>query len=54
MILKAVKEFQIDLKKSIMFGDSETDVKAANHAGCTGILVKKSDSMKNIIEKYLE
>ncbi|RZD46867.1 MAG: D-glycero-beta-D-manno-heptose-1,7-bisphosphate 7-phosphatase [Thaumarchaeota archaeon] len=54
MILKAAKEFQIDLKKSIMFGDSNTDVKAANHAGCTGILVNKSDSIKNIIEKYLK
>jgi len=54
MILKAAKEFQIDLKKSIMFGDSDTDIEAANHAGCTGVLVKKSDSIKKIIEKYLE
>ena len=54
MILKAAQEFQIDLKKSVMIGDSDTDMKAAQQAGCDGILVKDSDSLKNIIEKYLE
>ena len=37
-----------------MIGDSDTDMKAAQQAGCDGILVKDSDSLKNIIEKYLE
>ena len=54
MILKAAQEFQIDLKNSIMIGDSNTDMEAAQQAGCDGILVKDTDSLKNIIEKYLE
>lgn len=54
MILKAAKEFQIDLKKSIMIGDSNTDIEAAKQAGCNGILVKNTGSLKNIIKKYLE
>ena len=54
MILKAAQEFQIDLKKSIMIGDSDTDIESAQQAGCDGILVKDLDSLKNIIEKYLE
>jgi len=54
MILKAAKELQIDLKKSIMFGDSDTDIEAANNAGCIGVLIKNSNLLKSTIEKYLE
>jgi D,D-heptose 1,7-bisphosphate phosphatase len=54
MILKAAQEFQIDLEKSVMVGDSETDIEAAQRAGCRGVLVKEADSLKNIIGKYLE
>jgi len=54
MILKAAQEFQIDLKKSMMIGDSDKDIEAAQQAGCRGILVRDPDSLRNIIEKYLE
>ena len=54
MILKAAQEFQIDLKNSVMIGDSNTDIEAAQQAGCHGILVEESDSLTNIIKKYLE
>ncbi len=33
MILKAINEFDIDVKKSVMIGDNETDILAAKKAG---------------------
>ena len=52
MILRALKDFQIDVKKSVMFGDSDKDIEAAKKAGCKGVLVKDT-SLREIIEKYL-
>jgi D-glycero-D-manno-heptose 1,7-bisphosphate phosphatase len=40
MIMKAVKEHGIDLKKSFMVGDTTRDVLTGNRAGLTTILVK--------------
>lgn len=37
MILQAAKDFDIDLKQSILFGDSQRDIDAANNAGVKGI-----------------
>jgi len=37
MILQAAKDFDIDLKQSILFGDSQRDIEAANNAGVKGI-----------------
>lgn len=39
MILKAIKELQIDTEKSWMIGDILNDVEAGNKAGCKTILV---------------
>lgn len=39
MLLKAAKDFNIDLSQSYMVGDSENDIKAGMAAGCTSILV---------------
>lgn len=39
MILKASKDFNIDLSQSFMVGDSDSDIKAGNAAGCKSILV---------------
>ncbi|MCK4265094.1 HAD family hydrolase [Candidatus Babeliales bacterium] len=44
MLLSAAKEFNIDLKTSLMIGDSAHDVLAGKRAGCKSFLVK------NIIE----
>ena len=41
MLLKAAKDFNIDLKESWMIGDSENDVKAGNAVGCHTILLDK-------------
>ncbi|WP_296732357.1 D-glycero-beta-D-manno-heptose 1,7-bisphosphate 7-phosphatase [Anaerovibrio sp.] len=39
MLFKAAKDYNIDLSKSYMVGDSENDIKAGLSAGCVSILV---------------
>ena len=39
LLIKAAKNFNIDLSQSYMVGDSESDIKAGINAGCNGILV---------------
>lgn len=41
LILKAFKEWPINTKKSILIGDKETDIEAANNAGIKGYLFNK-------------
>ena len=68
MLLKAAEDFNIDLKKSYMVGDSENDVKAGIQAGCMTILINGEgtnqidgdfgqidtlESVKEFIQKYL-
>ena len=38
MILDLATRHQIDLKHSALIGDRDTDIEAAQHAGCRGIL----------------
>ena len=68
MLLKAAEDFNIDLKKSYMVGDSENDVKAGIQAGCMTILINGEgtdetdgdfgqidtlESVKEFVQKYL-
>lgn len=39
MLLKAAREFDIDLSRSYMVGDKEADVEAGENAGCRSIMV---------------
>lgn len=48
MIKKAAEDFNIDLSKSFMVGDSERDVLAAIDAGCTPIFLTGSDNALNV------
>ena len=48
MIKKAAEDFNIDLSKSFMVGDSERDVLAAIEAGCTPIFLTGSDNTLNV------
>ncbi len=48
MLIKAIKKFGIDTKKSVMFGDNETDIKAARNAKIKGIFVKKNTGFEKI------
>ncbi len=54
LIKKAAEDFNIDLSRSFMVGDSESDVLAGIDAGCTPILVAGSDSTLGIpdVKKY--
>ena len=42
LIIQAKNDFKIDLSQSFMIGDSQTDVEAAENAGCKGILLKQN------------
>jgi len=44
MLLKAAKDFNIDLSASYMVGDSESDVQAGIAAGCTPILLTNDEA----------
>lgn len=48
MIKKAAEDFNIDLSKSFMVGDSERDVLAAIDARCTPIFLTGSDNTLNV------
>ena len=49
MLLKAAKDFNIDLTQSFMVGDSDNDIKAGIAAGCKSILINNSDTgRKNV------
>lgn len=39
MLIRAAEDFNIDLEKSWMVGDSQTDIEAGNAAGCRTILI---------------
>lgn len=62
MLLKAAKEFNIDLAKSWMVGDGENDVKAGQNAGCQTALIGSKDygqtvtvsSLKDFADRYLK
>ena len=43
MLIKAAKEFNIDLTKSWMVGDSDSDIMAGKNAGCSTVLIGDSD-----------
>lgn len=47
MLLKAAKDFNIDLSQSYIVGDSGSDVKAGLAAGCKGILVNGEGTAHN-------
>ena len=54
MIRKAAEDFNIDLSRSFMVGDSDKDVLAAIDAGCTPIFLTGSDNVIDIpnVRKY--
>ena len=54
LILQAVIDFQIDLSESYMIGNSETDIQAAGNAGCKGILLKKNQTLLEVVVDLFE
>ena len=43
MLFAIAKQYQVDLNESIMIGDRQTDIDAAETAGCTGYLFTGGD-----------
>ncbi len=54
LILRAASELKIDLQKSWMIGDNETDVEAAVKAGCKYFKINSNDELPIIVDKILD
>ena len=62
MLLKAARDFNIDLAQSWMIGDGENDIKAGQNAGCRTALIGSESygqavtvsSLKDFVEQYLK
>ena len=48
MLLKAAKDFNIDLSKSWMVGDSQNDISAGIGAGCKTAFIGKNTGMQDV------
>lgn len=54
MILKAAKDFNIDLSKSFMVGDSKNDILSGENAGTKeSVLISENFTLLDFVEKYL-
>ena len=61
MLLKASKEFNIDLSRSWMIGDDENDIRAGQNAGCKTAFIGEGEygqtvtvsSLKTFVEQYV-
>ena len=54
LIIQAKKDFKIELSQSFMIGDSQTDVQAAESAGCKGILLKQNQTLLESVVDLFE
>ena len=54
MLLQAAKDFNIDLSRSWMIGDSENDVLAGENAGCKTVLLSGADDLRKAVQKIFE
>ena len=53
LLFKAAKDFNIDLSKSWMIGDDDTDVEAGFNAGCRAIKLSGEVSLLEVIKTIL-
>lgn len=54
MLLKAAKDFNIDLEKSYMIGDSENDMLAGSAANCKCIRIDRDGDLLEAVSKIIE
>jgi len=47
--MKAAKEFNVDLTRSLMVGDASTDIEAGARAGCMTALVTTGHGQRDIV-----
>lgn len=53
MLLKAAKDFNIDLSQSWMIGDGENDIKGGEAAGCKAALIGEQDFGQDVFGQSL-
>lgn len=53
LVLRAARELGIDLKKSVVIGDSKSDRECAAAAGVRFVEMKRDGSLKEVVEKEL-
>ncbi len=54
-LLQAARELDLDLARSYMVGDKESDVEAGRRAGCVGMLVSRNgNDWSAVAEKILD
>jgi len=54
MLLKASKDYDIDLKNSWLIGNKITDIQAAQAVNCNSILIEKNQSLLDVINELIE
>lgn len=54
MLLKAAKDFNLDLASSFMIGDSDNDIKAGKAAGCNTLKIETDGDLLEAIDFILE
>jgi len=53
LFLEAAKELDIALEESVMIGDSQKDIEAAQAVKCKSILLKNNEKLIDIVKNYL-
>lgn len=53
MLMKATKDYNIDLEHSWMIGDSKNDILAGKNAGCKTVLIGKEDDDQDVTVRTL-
>lgn len=53
LIDKACLDFAIDLNKSYVIGDKDSDIQLAQNAGCRSILIKNSNYLNKIFPNHI-
>ncbi len=54
LIIQAINDFNIDVSQSFMIGDSKTDIQAAKSVGCKGVLLKKNQTLLEVVVDLFE
>ena len=53
MLLRAARNWDIDLSRSFMVGDRYSDVEAGVSAGCRSVLIGAGEAREKVVEPYL-
>jgi D-glycero-D-manno-heptose 1,7-bisphosphate phosphatase len=54
MLFQAQRDFNLDLTRTLLIGDDERDVEAAEAAGCPSALVSAENPLSRVIDRLLE